>query len=173
MSEICKIALQAFYRFGGRAEVPEWLTRWVTDTALEELDVDEESLIRSILYNHVHKTIRDNARILDRLKLDEMGTTLDERIRLCLEYELWPWIRRIRGTEPKYYINTSVLEIFTYRLPDLTLKKLAEKTRLKYVKDTEGRAKLLCTEAQLVSFIGSEGEESLEVNASQSDLRNF
>jgi hypothetical protein len=171
--EIGKIALQEFYKFGGKAEVPEWLTRWVTDTALEELDVDEESLIRSILYNHVHKTIRDNARILDRLKLDEMGTTLDERIRLCLEYELWPWIRRIRGTEPKYYINTSVLEIFTYRLPDLTLKKLAEKTRLKYVKDTEGRAKLLCTEAQLVSFIGSEGEEWLEVNASQSDLRNF
>ena len=30
--EIGKIALQEFYKFGGKSEVPEWLTRWITDT---------------------------------------------------------------------------------------------------------------------------------------------
>ncbi|HZD36358.1 MAG TPA: hypothetical protein VE130_14240 [Nitrososphaeraceae archaeon] len=37
------------------------MTKWITDTSLEELDQDIEELIRSILYNHLHKTIKENS----------------------------------------------------------------------------------------------------------------
>jgi hypothetical protein len=156
--EVGRIALQEFYKFGGYSEVHEWLTRWITDTALDELDQDIESVIRSILYNHVHRTLRDNSNIV--LPKEQGCVTAVDRIGLCLDNGFWPWIRKISGSESRYYINTSVMELFSSRLPDLTFKKLAEKTCFKYVKDWEGRAKLECTKKQLDDFIvGTEEDE--------------
>jgi hypothetical protein len=153
--EIGKLALKAFYEFGG-LPLPEWLTGWITDTSLEELDQDVEGLIRSILYNHVHKTIRENSFLINK---DGMGDlTVSQRIEECLKTRVWPWIRKLQGEGEKYHINSSVMELFSIRLPDLTLKKLAEKTGFQYVKDGEGRAKILCTKKQLDDFIAIEDE---------------
>jgi hypothetical protein len=51
--QIMDIVIREFYNFAG-VEMPEWLTRWITETALEELDVDEAAFIRSILFDHIH-----------------------------------------------------------------------------------------------------------------------
>lgn len=157
--ELGEIALKAFYQFGN-SKLPEWLTWWITDTSLEELDQDIESLIRSILYNHVHKTLRENSNLIELKDLGEV--TMPDRIRLCLETDIWPWIRKVRGKDEKYHINSSILELFSHRLSDLTLKKLAEKTGLKYVKDCYGRAKILCTKKELDDFIAVEYEEEAQ-----------
>ena len=75
--------------------IPEWLTRWITDTSLDELDVDEESVIRSILFDNTHKTIQNNPRLLE-LELRGMKIALEQRIQLCLDNDLWSWIRKTR-----------------------------------------------------------------------------
>jgi hypothetical protein len=59
--QIMDIVIREFYDFAG-AEMPKWMTRWITDTALEELDVDEVGIIRSILFDHIHEKLRMNAR---------------------------------------------------------------------------------------------------------------
>jgi hypothetical protein len=41
--------------------------------------------------------------------------------------------------EGKYYIDGSILENFSHRLPELTLKKLGEKMNVRYFQDTYGR----------------------------------
>ena len=154
--QLGEIALRAFYK-SSDLEIPEWLTRWITDTSLEELDQDVEGLIRSILYNHVHKTLRENSSLIS---IEDLGNVkMLDRIRLCLEADVWPWIRKVRSTDEKYYINSSILELFSYRLPDLTLKKLAEKAGFKYITDTEGKKKILCTKKELDDFIVVEAEE--------------
>lgn len=159
--DVGEIALRKFYQFGGHSELPEWLTWWIVDTSLEELDQDIESVIRSILYNHVNKTLHDNPRLLE----DDGGIrlTFSMRIKKCLEGDVWPWIRKIRGGNSRYYINTSVLELFRNRLPDLTLKKLAEKTGFKYLKGTDGRFKILCTKKELDDWIATEEEEEITI----------
>jgi hypothetical protein len=63
--DIAKKSIYEFYKFTGKEEVPEWLTRWIVDTALEELDIDDESIIRSILYDNVHKTLASNSRLIE------------------------------------------------------------------------------------------------------------
>jgi hypothetical protein len=126
------------------------------------LDIDDESLIRSILYNHVHKTIRDNGRIL---QTEENGKlTLEQRVGLCLDYELWSWIRNLKNETGYYYIDTSVLELFTYRLPDLTFKKFAEKIGMNTSLDRNGRTVIKCSKADIMKFI----EGDLEVDATHS-----
>jgi hypothetical protein len=141
-------------------QVPEWFTRWTTDTALEELDFDEKSLIRSILYNHVHKTLHDNYTILQTDNLGEIP--IDQRISLCLENELWPWIRKHGtdgGVNGDYYIDTSIMEIFSYRLPNLTFKKLSEITQFDYIKDRWGKNKIRCSTAKFTDFISGKEED--------------
>ena len=91
--DIGRIAVEKFYQFAG-VQVPEWLTRWITDTSLVELDVDEESIIRSILFDNTHKTLQNNARLLE---MENMGNiTLEQRISLCLDNDLWSWIRKTK-----------------------------------------------------------------------------
>ena len=127
------IVLEKFYEFAG-VGVPEWLTKWIADTSLVELDIDEESIIRSILFDNTHRTLQNNARLLETENLGKI--TLEQRISLCLDNDLWSWTRRTK--EGKYYIDGSVLELFSHRLPDLTLKKLGEKMDLRYSQDTHG-----------------------------------
>ena len=163
--QVGEIALEAFYN-SADFEVPEWLNRWILDTSLEELDQDIEGVIRFILYNHVHKTLRENSSlIIDKEDLDKkLRIGMLDRIRLCLEADVWPWIRKIRGSGNKYYINASVLELFSYRLPDLTLKKLAEKTGFEYVTDTKGKRKIRCSKAQFDNFLAIEAEEEVKTD---------
>jgi hypothetical protein len=144
------IALEKFYEFAG-VEVPEWLTKWIEDTSLVELDTDEESIIRSILFDVTHKTLQNNARLLE-MQNEGMKITLEQRISLCLDNDLWSWIRKIKEEE-KYYIDGSILELFANRLPDLTLKKLGEKMNVKYSQDTSGRRVLVCSRVDIINFI--------------------
>jgi len=158
-------ALQAFFEFADR-EIPEWLTRWLVDTSLEELDQDVEEIIRSILYNHVHKTIRENPKMISDnsdLGIDSgIRTHMSERITGCIVSEIWPWIQKVgnssgsssNSNDEAYYILSSILELFSSRLPDLTLKKFAEKTGFAYVKGHDGKARVRCTKKMLDEFIG-------------------
>ena len=43
--------------------MPDWLTWFVPDTIQEELEIDEETLIRSIMFDHVNKTLERNSKI--------------------------------------------------------------------------------------------------------------
>ena len=147
--DLGRIGLQKFYEFAG-LQVPEWLTKWIADTSLVELDIDEESIIRSILFDNTHKTLQNNARLLETEDLGRI--TLEQRISLCLDNDLWSWIRKTKE-EGKFYVDGSVLELFTYRLPDLTLKKLGEKMNVKYSQDTYGRRVLVCSRVEIINFI--------------------
>jgi hypothetical protein len=101
-------------------EVPEWLTLWITDTSLEELDVDEKSVVRSILNDHVNKTITGKG---------EVPGLLHYRIDKIVDGEWWSFLRtgvkrmligKDTTGKPHFkeeptddcYINTSILEIF-------------------------------------------------------------
>lgn len=55
-------------------------------TALEELDIDEESGIRSILFGNTRKTLQNNSRLLE---MEGMKITLGQRVQLCLDNDLW------------------------------------------------------------------------------------
>jgi hypothetical protein len=144
------LALEKFYEFAG-LKVPEWLTKWIVDTSLEELDVDEESIIRMILHDNVHKTLQNNARLLEtHTKNSELS--LKERISLCLNKELWSWIRSTKE-KGKFHIDGSIIELFSYRLPDLTLKKLGEKMGVKYTQSTNGGRVLTCPELDIINFV--------------------
>lgn len=150
--DIGRIAVEKFYEFAG-VEIPEWLTKWITDTSLIELDVDEESIIRSILFDNTHKTLQNNARLLETENLGQI--TLEQRISLCLNNDLWSWVRKTKE-KGKFYIDGSILELFANRLPDLTLKKLGEKMNVRYSQDTYGRRVLICSTAEIIKFITGE-----------------
>ena len=62
--QLMDIVIRKFYEFAG-VEFPEWLGRWITETSLEELDVDEEGIIRAILFNRIHEVLRQNSHLLD------------------------------------------------------------------------------------------------------------
>lgn len=181
--QIGRWAIFKFYEFAGKA-VPEWLTLWITDTSLEELDIDETSLIRSILNDYVNKTTT-------RSGLDE-PSSLYGRIDRCLCNEYWSWIRQVSRKilagkdaagkpqyryEPtnSYYIDTSILEIFRSRLPDLTFKKLAETIGIEPSKDNNGRSVIKCTKQDITNFIegGFMLEEDIKVGTEQSVLEDF
>lgn len=83
------------------------------------------------------------------------------RIQTCLDNQVWPWITRGKG-DSKYYINSSILELFGQKMPDLTLKKLAERTGLNYVNTKSGKKKIRCTKTQLDNLLGLEEEEEEE-----------
>jgi hypothetical protein len=187
--DLGKTALGKFYEFGG-IERPEWLTRWIVDRSLEELDVDDESLIRSILYENVLKTLAANSRLIDfnnrEVKTNSYGSeylapriqtlTLANKIELCINNGLWSWLRKKgvrKDAEQKYIIDASILEIFRNRLPELNIQELGAKTGFKYSQEKGGRRTLTCSKGQLTRFI--EGEDIVEmeitdVNTSRGNL---
>jgi len=182
--EIGKWAIHKFYEFAGK-EVPEWLTRWITDTALEELDIDDESVIRSILFEQVHKTLERSSRLVDignkETKSYEGRTyqtgkidytpTLKQRAEICIFNDLFGWLRKkklaLGEMHQKYYIDASILELFSKRLPNLDIKKLAEKTGFKYTQEWGGRRSLICSSDELVNFIEGKELENPEVGTSR------
>jgi len=145
-SQIMDIVIRKFYEFAG-VEMPEWMTRWITETSLEELDIDESAMIRSILLEHIHKSLRQN---LPLLGLDT-GTEMEinTRIHNCLKHDLLSFIRKSNTDE--YHIDSSVLMLFENRLPDMTLKRLGEKMGFEY-KHTKYGWVLKCTRDQLWNF---------------------
>ena len=172
-------------------EVPEWLTRWIVETTLEELDIDDESLIRSILYDHVHKTLRDNARFIEldnrEVKINNYGNeylapklspiTLDKKIELCIDNGLWSWLRKkqvkLGETIQEYYIDASILELFSRRLPNLDIQKLGAKTGFKYTQKHGGVRLLKCTKTQLIDFVkGKDIEEDPKVDTNHGNMSN-
>jgi hypothetical protein len=186
--EIAKKAIHEFYNLVGK-EVPDWLTRWIVDTTLEELDLDDESLIRSILYDHVLKTLQSNARFIEfgnrEVKVNNYGNeylapkispiNLDIKISLCIDNGLWSWLRKKRlglgETLQEYYIDASILELFSRRLPNLDIQKLGAKTGFKYTQKHGGVRLLKCTKTQLIEFIkGKEIEEDPKVDTSHGNI---
>lgn len=169
--EIAKIALTEFYHFVNR-EVPEWLTTWISDYALEELDQDDETIIRSILFELVNHSLERSSRLVeldnkvfkeyDDGKVYATGqikpTSLQHRVLLCIENDLWSWFRKKShrlgdNNIEMYYIDASILELFSKRLPNLDLKKLGEKMGFEYKQKKGGTRVLRCTKEQLVEFI--------------------
>lgn len=186
--DVAKKAIHAFYNFVGN-EVPEWLTWWITDTALEELDIDDETIIRSILYDNVHKTLSNNARFIEfgnrELKVNNYGNeylapkispiTLAQKISLCIDNELWSWLRKknvkLGESIQEYYIDASILELFVRRLPNLDIQKLGAKTGFKYTQKHGGIRVLKCTKTELIDFIkGKEIEEDPKVVTSHGNM---
>ena len=55
--QLMVILIDKFYEFA-EVEKPEWLNKWIDENALEELDIDELSIVRSILRTHVHEVLR-------------------------------------------------------------------------------------------------------------------
>jgi hypothetical protein len=52
-----------------------------------ELEDDEESIIRSILFDSTHRTLQNNARLPERERLEQI--ILEQRISLCLDNYLY------------------------------------------------------------------------------------
>jgi len=146
--QIMDIVIREFYKFAG-VEMPEWLTRWITETSLEELDVDEAGIIRSILFDHIHEKLRMNAHLL--AMKDEGIIDIETRIAKCLDNDLLSFIRKSNDGE-EYHIDSSILMLFENRLPDMTLKRLGEKMGFEYYR-TMHRWILKCTRDQLWKFL--------------------
>jgi hypothetical protein len=182
--EIAKITVEQLYESVGKA-VPDWLTLFIADSAQEELDVDDKVIIRSILFDTVNRTLERSAKLVNigELESDSDGynnktygvknTTLAERIEICLNNDLWSWIRKIQkpfntfknpSIESEYYIDTGILELFSKRLPNSDLKKLGQKMELEYQQKKGGQRVLKCTQSELVRFIQGEQFEDLEVD---------
>ena len=148
--QLMDIVIRKFYEFAG-VEFPEWLGRWIAETSLDELDVDEEGIIRAILFNHIHEVLRQNAHLLDIRSDGEIS--LENRLRLCLEKDLLSFIRRkIENNTEVFDIDSSILMLFEIRLPDMTLKRLGEKMGLDY-NHTKHRWVLRCTRDDLWKFL--------------------
>lgn len=151
--QLGEIVIKKFFEFAGRP-IPEWLTLWITDTALEELDVDESDIIRAVLYDYVHKSMQQG-RSAHIIKVDpedeELYVNMEMRVNQCLDNTLWSFIRK--GNYGSYWIDSSILGLFKERLPDLTLKKLGEKIPGATYKHTMKGWRLQCSRGDIVDFI--------------------
>jgi hypothetical protein len=148
--QLMNIVIMKFYEFAG-VEFPEWLDRWIMETSLEELDIDEEGIIRAILFNHIHEVLRQNAHLLDIRGDGEIP--LENRLRLCLEKDLLSFIRRkVENDTEVFDMDSSILMLFEARLPDMTLKRLGEKMGLNY-QHTKHRWVLRCNRDDLWKFL--------------------
>ena len=128
--QLMDIVIRKIYEFAG-IEFPEWLGRWIMETSLEELDVDEEGIIRAILFNRIHEVLRQNSHLLDTTGMGDIS--LEQRIALCLDHDLLSFIRRkIENNAEVFDIDSSILMLFETRLPDMTLKRLGEKMGLSH-----------------------------------------
>jgi len=150
--QLMDIIIRKFYEFAG-VEFPEWLKGWITETTLEELDVDEAAMIRSILFDHIHEKLRMNTHLL-AIGKDEGVIEIETRIAKCLDNNLLSFIRKgsTEGGDQIYYIDSSILMLFENRLPDLTLKRLGEKMGFEYYR-TMHKWVLKCTRDQLWKFL--------------------
>ena len=150
--QITDIVIRKFYDFAG-VEMPEWLTRWITETALEELDVDEAAIIRSILFDHIHDKLRTNAHLL-AMKNDGV-IDIETRISACLDNNFLSFIKKVKSDNMDaevYHIDSSILMLFENRLPDLTLKRIGEKMGFEYKHTMYGWV-LRCTKDQIWKFL--------------------
>ena len=148
--ELMDIVIRKFYEFAG-VEFPEWLGRWIIESSLEELDVDEEGIIRAVLFNRIHEVLRQNSHLLDTSGMGDI--CLEQRIALCLDHDLLSFIRRKTENNTEVLdIDSSILMLFETRLPDLTLKRLGEKMGLNY-HHTKQRWVLRCTRDNLWKFL--------------------
>jgi hypothetical protein len=145
----------------------------------------KKSLIRSIPNDHINKTLAGKGEIPD---------SLEQRIETILNREYCSWIRKgikriLIGKHPDgspnfkeestsgYYIDTSVVEIFRQRLPDLTFKKLGEVMSIQITKDKNGNWVLKCTQQELIDFIHGgiwlEVKEDSKIGTIDSVLEGF
>jgi hypothetical protein len=148
--QIMEIVIREFYNFAG-VQMPEWITRWITETVLEELYVDEAAMIRSILLEHIHKRLRQNLPLLGINTGAEME--INTRIDNCLKHDLLSFIRKAGvNSQDEYYIDSSILMLFENRLSDMTLKRLGEKMSFEYRHTKHGNV-LSCTREQLWNFL--------------------
>lgn len=70
----------------------------------------------------------------------------------------------------EYYIDASILELFSKRLPQLDIKKLGEKTGFAYSQRRGGMRVLKCTKEELIDFI--QGEDLPEEEDSKVGTRH-
>ena len=131
--QLMEILINKFYEFA-EVEKPEWLNRWIDENALEELDIDELSIVRSILRTHIHETLRINSHLLN-ISNEGIVIPFETRVEQCLKHNLFSFIRAADG---KYLIDSSILILFENRLPDMTLKRLGEMLGLNYSRKNNG-----------------------------------
>jgi hypothetical protein len=142
-------------------EFPSWLSEWIKDLTLEELEINEKDVIIGIFREFTHKSLSQgrSAGLID-LKDGGYYQTTEMRVIKCLENELWSFVRK--GYNGKYLIDNSILDLFKDRLPELTLKKLGEIMNIEYWRNRNG-IRLRCTQAELLKFIVGEIDESEDI----------
>lgn len=160
-------AIKAFYEFGGYSDIPEWLTRWIEDTSIEDLDDTTKEDVRAIWFIHINRTYDGiynqipkhvNTPTNGQNNFTPIGPILFmiEKIQYCLNFECWPWVCQLLDKEKEehiLHIDRSVLRLFKSELPDLTLKKLSEITGFDYVKNKKGNMRIACTKKRFSDFI--------------------
>jgi hypothetical protein len=135
-AQLMKLLIVRFYKFAD-VERPKWLDGWIEETALEEIGVDEISTVRSILKNHTNDIITRHARLLS---IDNQGVIkLDARVQLCLKNDLFGFATESLQVPETYLIDSSILELFEEKLPDMTLTRLGEMLGLEYCPSNKGR----------------------------------
>jgi hypothetical protein len=95
-----EILIKKFYEFA-EVEKPEWLNKWIDENTLEELDIDELSIVRSILRTHIHEVLRLNSHLLT-ISNEGIVVPFETRVEQCLEHNLFSFIRAADG---KYLIE--------------------------------------------------------------------
>jgi len=155
--KLMDIVIKAFYDSIGQ-QVPEWLTKWITDNSLEELDVDETSIIRAVLFRHIHDVLRQSSSLISKFDIDSgdkdsQSTSLEKRIELCLDNNLLSFVRQVPGNTDKFEIDSSIKMLLKDHLSNLTLKKIGEKMGFDHERNVNGGYVLKFTKSQLTDFI--------------------
>ncbi|HET7345610.1 MAG TPA: hypothetical protein VFJ05_07035 [Nitrososphaeraceae archaeon] len=169
--KLMDMVIKAFYDNIGQ-QVPEWMTRWIEDNSLEELDVDESSIIRAVLHRHIHDVLRQSSNLISKFDNESAPVSLEERIKRCLENNLLSFARCVSVVvdsngkndvnTSSYEIDTSIKMIFKDHLSNITLKKIAEKMGFEYTKGLQGTQVIRFTGKELTDFI-------LNANSNPSD----
>jgi hypothetical protein len=157
--QIGDLVIKKFYEFAG-VEFPKWLDKWIIDLSLEELEINESYVVRGILREHTHKSLQQG-RSAHLIESGEDGyyKTVEMRVGICLDNELWSFVKK--GVSGNYSIDTSILELFKDRLPEMTLIKLGQLMKVTH-KHTNKGSRLRCTRAEIQNFIVGEETEALD-----------
>ncbi len=87
--------------------------------------MDEEEIIRDILFNHIHEVLRRNAHLLDIRGDGEIS--LENRIGLSLDKDLLSFIRRkIENNTEVFDIDSSILTHSTHFFRSFALRGLCK-----------------------------------------------
>lgn len=152
------LVIRKFYEFAG-VDFPGWLGKWIVDLSLEELEIDETDVIRSILRELTHRSLQQG-RSAHLITVNTEGEgvyqNMSMRVETCLNSELWSFVRK--GNSGNYWIDNSILGLFKDRIPELSLKKLGEIMGITY-RHTENGWRLKCTQAGIIDFIVGEVNE--------------